>query len=130
VQLKANLHTIILFVENMATLQEFYISTLQLTVVEEIKNEWLVLQAGNCRIGLHKIGEQFTSNIKEDDKFCNNTKLVFEIDEDIYKVRESLLQKNVSMREVKQFDGYTYLLCDGEDPEGNVFQLQQKKAGL
>jgi hypothetical protein len=62
--------------------------------------------------------------------FESNTKLVFEIEENIYVMRELLLQKNVKMREVKQFDGSDYLLCDGEYPEGNVFQLQQKKAGL
>jgi len=32
------------------------------------------------------------------------------------------------MREIKTFDGYAYWLCDGQDPEGNVFQLKQSKA--
>jgi hypothetical protein len=31
------------------------------------------------------------------------------------------------MREIKTFDNYEYWLCDGEDPEGNVFQLKRKK---
>ena len=31
----------------------------------------------------------------------------------------------VSMLELKRYDGFAYLLCDGEDPEGNVFQLSQ-----
>jgi hypothetical protein len=76
------------------------------------------------------MGEQLVHSNKDMSSFESNTKLVFEIEENIYVMRELLLQKNVKMREVKQFDGSDYLLCDGEDPEGNVFQLQQKKAGL
>jgi catechol-2,3-dioxygenase len=125
-----NLHTIIIFVKDVDMLQEFYINTFQLSVVEEIKHEWVLLQAGNCKIGLHKMGEQLVHANKDMSSFESNTKLVFEIEENIYVMRELLLQKNVKMREVKQFDGSDYLLCDGEDPEGNVFQLQQKKAGL
>ena len=42
-------------------------------------------------------------------------------------LREQLLNQHVPMREIKTFDNYDYCLCDGEDPEGNVFQLKQKK---
>jgi hypothetical protein len=31
------------------------------------------------------------------------------------------------MKEIKTFDNYDYWLCDGEDLEGNVFQLKQRK---
>lgn len=29
------------------------------------------------------------------------------------------------MRELKSYPGVTGMLCDGEDPEGNVFQLAE-----
>jgi hypothetical protein len=29
------------------------------------------------------------------------------------------------MRDLKRFPGFPMLMCDGEDPEGNVFQLSQ-----
>ena len=32
------------------------------------------------------------------------------------------------MREIKTFENYDYWLCDGEDLEGNVFQLKQRKS--
>jgi hypothetical protein len=31
------------------------------------------------------------------------------------------------MQEVTTFDGYDFWLCDGKDPEGNVFQIKQRK---
>ncbi len=62
-----------------------------------------------------------------DISFDNNTKIVFEIGEDINKVREELLNQNVFMKEIKTFDNYDYWLCDGQDPEGNIFQLKQRK---
>jgi catechol-2,3-dioxygenase len=123
--MQLNLDSIILFVQNVEKLKSFYAGILNLVIVEEIKSEWLLLKAGHCNIGLHKIGEQY--NTKEEYKFDNNTKIVFEVDKDINKVREHLLSKNVPMKEVKTFDNYDYWLCDGEDPEGNVFQLKQRK---
>ncbi len=125
--MKLNLDTIILFVQNVDKLKSFYTDVLQLTVVEEFKSEWVLLQAGNAKIGLHKIGDQYTDNSAGEFKFDNNTKIVFEIEEDIHHVREELLNKHVLMREIKTFDNYDFILCDGEDPEGNIFQLKQKK---
>lgn len=125
--MKLNLNSIILFVQDVDKLKSFYAGILQLQVVEELASEWLLLQAGNCSIGLHKIGEQYTQKGHEAIKFDNNTKIVFEIDEDIHQTRERLLAQNVLLREIKTFDNYDFWLCDGEDPEGNVFQLKQRK---
>jgi catechol-2,3-dioxygenase len=125
--MKLNLETIIIFVQNVDKLKLFYVDILNLKIVEESKSEWLLLNAGNCKIGLHKIGDQYLGNSNDESKFDNNTKIIFEIEEDINKVRAHLLDKNVLLKEIKTFDNYNYWLCDGEDPEGNVFQLKQKK---
>ncbi|HJW15981.1 MAG TPA: hypothetical protein VJ499_02625 [Flavisolibacter sp.] len=125
--MQLKLHTIIIFVQNVDKLKTFYVDTLQLVIVEEIKSEWLLLQAGPCKIGLHKIGEQYLDKNKGAFKFDNNTKIVFELDEDIYKIRESLLNQKVLIKEVKTFENFNFLFCDGEDPEGNIFRLQQRK---
>jgi catechol-2,3-dioxygenase len=125
--MKLNLETIIIFVQNVDKLKLFYVNILKLEIVEEFQSEWLLLKAGNCKIGLHKIGDQYLESSKGEFKFNNNTKIVFEIEEDINKVREHLLEKNVFIKEIKTFESYNYWLCDGEDPEGNVFQLKQKK---
>ena len=125
--MKVNLETIIIFVQNVDKLKLFYVDILELEILEEWQSEWLLLNAGNCKIGLHKIGKQYLDSSNGEFKFDNNTKIVFEIEEDISEVRSRLLDKNVLLKEIKTFDNYNYWLCDGEDPEGNVFQLKQRK---
>lgn len=121
-----NLNTIILFVQNVDKLKSFYSGILKLEVAEEIKSEWLLLKAGNCSIGLHRIGEEYRDESKNEFDYESNIKIVFEMDEDINIIREELISKKVVMREIKLFEDYGYFVCDGVDPEGNVFQLKQK----
>ena len=125
--MKLKLTSIIIFVQNIEVLKDFYVSILALEIVEEYGNNWLLLKAGDCQIGLHKIGEQYLEENQEAFKFDNNTKIVFEVDEDLFALREQLIAQEVTLGEVKTFDNYDFYLCDGEDPEGNVFQLKQKK---
>jgi len=125
--MKLNLDTIILYVQDLNRLKSFYTTTFGFEIIEEYEAEWVLLNAGNAKIGLHKIGDQYLAQMKLGHKFENNTKIVFEINEDIHATRQLLLDKKVLMREVKTFDHYDYWLCDGEDPEGNMFQLKQKK---
>jgi catechol-2,3-dioxygenase len=126
--MKFNLASIIIFVQDIENLKPFYIDILQLEIIEDASPGWLLLKAGNCNIGLHKIGAGYIDDNKEQFKFDNNTKIVFEIDEDINLLRTQFLLKNVKIGEVKTFDNYDFHICDGEDPEGNVFQLKQKRA--
>lgn len=121
------LNTIIIFVKNVEKLKSFYADILGLKIVEEIKSEWLLLNAGSCNIGLHKAGSDFSESGINEYKSFSNTKIVFEIEEDILKVRDRLVKAKVKMREIKTFDNYEYIVCDGEDPEGNVFQIKQRK---
>jgi len=98
-----------------------------LALVEEIKTEWVLLKAGHCEIGLHKIGTQYLQSIETPFKSDNNTKIVFEIDEDIFSIHKILEAKNVIIKEIMSWDNYPFWICDGEDPEQNVFQLRMKK---
>ena len=125
--MRFNLDTIIFYVQNVDRLKSFYTDILKLEIIEEYNSQWTLLGAGNSKIGLHKIGDQYLDKIKDGYKFDNNAKIVFEIEEDINILRKWLLDQNVIMKEIKTFDNYDYWLCDGEDPEGNVFQLKQRK---
>lgn len=122
--MKVNLHMTMLYVQDVTALRKFYKDLFNMQVIEESPG-WVVLQAGDGRIGLHQIGEQY----KEDKpfKFDSNCKLVFDISEDLKAERSRLIAAGVNMRELKTFDNYDYWVCDGEDPEGNVFQLRQRK---
>ncbi len=126
--MKFKLETIIIFVQNVDRLKTFYVDLLKLEVIEESTPTWLLLGGGACNIGLHKIGDQYLEAGEKEFKFDNNTKIVFETDEDLHKVREELIGAGVSIGEVKTFNGYDYWLCEGEDPEGNIFQLRQLKS--
>ena len=113
------LNRIILFTPDVNLLKNFYQQHFGLQIVEETAGEWAVLKAGNCELALHKIGAGFETV----ETNITNTKLVFETDEDLMALREKLLMEGVALGEVKSFDGYPNLFCDGNDPEGNVFQL-------
>jgi len=126
-EIKFSLDTIIFYVQNVERLKHFYKETFNLEIIEEDESIWALLDAGTCKIGLHKIGEKYLKENKEEFKFDNNTKIVFEINSDINNVRAHFIDQNIVMREIKTFDNYDYWLCDGEDPEGNIFQLKQKK---
>ncbi|MEO7311927.1 MAG: VOC family protein [Chitinophagaceae bacterium] len=128
--MKLKLDSIILFVADVDKLASFYVGILGLEIVEDARPGWLLLEAGSCQLGLHKMGDQWLKDRNPQVKNETNTKMVFELDEDIFKTREWLVLQKVAMREIKSFEGYDFLLCDGKDPEGNVFQLKQRKASI
>ena len=125
--MKLALTTIIFFVQDVEKLKNFYTAHFQLEVIEEIPSEWALIKAGVCSIGLHKAGKEYLVSADEEFKAESNTKIVFEMDGDIAEMRSRLVKANVMIRELKTFPNYAFWLCDGEDPEGNVFQLKQKK---
>jgi predicted enzyme related to lactoylglutathione lyase len=119
------LNRIILFCENVETLKHFYQHFFSFPLLEEIPGEWAVLKAGPAEIAFHRMGEAYRNHTNQSFKAVTNTKLVFQLGADISAFRTQLAEKKIPMGEIKSFPGYPYLLCDGEDPEGNVFQLSQ-----
>jgi len=119
------LDRIILFGNDIKGLKGFYQSIFKLVLIEEIENEWVVFKAGLIELALHRIGSEYynDSNFKAE----RNTKLVFTITKEMASFRAELIEKGVQMKEIKSFEGIDFLFCDGEDIEGNVFQLSQKK---
>jgi len=113
---------VILFVQNVEALKNFYQKHFGFNVSEETKDQWVVLKTGNGEIALHKAGEMFEGNAGAN----NNVKLVFETDADLYQLREQLIKNDVAMREILSFGDSLNLYCDGTDLEGNVFQMMQR----
>ncbi|MGE8433920.1 VOC family protein [Chryseobacterium joostei] len=124
--MNVKLNSIILYVQNIELLKNFYVENFNLKVIEE-DHIWILMSAGVVNIGLHKIGDEYLEKIEAGYQFDNNTKLVFEIDLNIETARNELLSRNVQVREIKTFENYDFWLCDGTDPEGNVFQLKCRK---
>jgi hypothetical protein len=55
----------------------------------------------------------------------SNAKLVFTVSSDLLELRSKLEKAGVPVGAIKRYRGFPYSLCDGRDPEGNVFQLSQ-----
>jgi len=122
--MEASLYRIIIFGKDISKLKKFYCGHFGLLVTEETGDEWAVLKAGQMEIALHKIGQAYDTNTYF--KSHSNTKLVFRVTEDLALVRQQLVAQGVLLKEIVSFDGINALFCDGEDLEGNIFQLEQK----
>jgi predicted enzyme related to lactoylglutathione lyase len=118
----ASLSRVILYVQDVERLSVFYREAFDFGVVEEVAGEWAVLQAGACELALHRVGEAYRGKLPTG---ASNAKLVLTIDAPLAVTREVLLARGVPMGEIKSYPGFTGPLCDGRDPEGNVFQLSQ-----
>jgi predicted enzyme related to lactoylglutathione lyase len=114
---------LILYVHDVPTLKSFYERHFGFVTSEETGQEWAVLRAGAIELALHRAGPAFREQLRPG--AGSNVKLVFSVSSGLDALRAALLDEGVPMREPKRFDGFPYLLCDGEDPEGNMFQLMQ-----
>jgi len=113
--------SIILFVHNTDLLKQFYTTHFSFTVAEETKGEWVLLSNGVFTMGLHKAGVAHLSSTTDAN---NNCKLVFETTEDLAKLHQQLQQLQITVKPIQNWPGASYSLFDGEDPEGNVFQVR------
>jgi catechol-2,3-dioxygenase len=125
----ASLDRVILYVQDVERLATFYRDAFGLSVVEEIKGEWAVLRVGACELALHRVGEPYRVADSSDWSVDSNVKLVISVTRDLGELRAELIHKGVPMRSIKSYPGLTGPLCDGTDPEGNVFQLAQVSPG-
>jgi len=122
--MSARLARIIVYVQDVERLSDFYRQAFGFPLAQHIAGEWAVLKAGACELALHRVGPAYRDGVGRTGD-GSNAKLVFEIDGPLAETREKLLALGVVMEEIKQYPGLTGLLCDGRDPEGNVFQLAE-----
>jgi predicted enzyme related to lactoylglutathione lyase len=122
-----SLARVILYVHDVERLSAFYREAFAFEVVEVIAGEWTVLKAGPCELALHRVGAAYRG-APITGGGNSNAKLVLVVDRPIAEVREALMQRGVPMAAIKSY-GNTGPLCDGRDPEGNVFQLSEGTPG-
>jgi predicted enzyme related to lactoylglutathione lyase len=123
--MKVTLNRVILYVQDVERLATFYQQAFGLRVVEEIKGEWCVLDVGPCELALHRVGEAYRVADPASWEVESNAKLVMTVDRPLAELRAELTAKGVPMGQIKSYPGLTGPLCDGRDPEGNVFQLAE-----
>ena len=114
---------VILYVRDVTRLKEFYESHFGFRVIEEIAGEWAVLSAGEVELALHLAGRSF--RMAQPGAGQSNAKLVFTIGSGLTELRNNLEKAGVPVDGIKRYRGFPYALCDGRDPEGNVFQLSE-----
>lgn len=125
--MNASLNRIILYVQDVERLSTFYQDAFQLPVVETIKGEWAVLRVGVCELALHRVGEPYRVADASTWKVETNAKMVISVTRELKELRAELIRRGVPMGRIKSYPGLTGPLCDGTDPEGNVFQLAQSR---
>jgi len=123
--MRVALSRVILYVQDVDRLATFYQQAFGLLVVEEINGDWCVLDAGPCQLALHRVGEAYRVADPSSWEVETNAKLVMTVDRPLAELRAELTAKGVPMGKIKSYPGFTGLLCDGRDPEGNVFQLAE-----
>lgn len=125
--MNVSLTRVILYVQDVQRLADFYRDAFGLPVVEEIEGEWAVLEIGACQLALHRVGKPYRVADPSSWKVDTNAKLVMTVDRDLKELRAELIGKGVAMGRLKSYPPLTGPLCDGQDPEGNVFQLAQRE---
>lgn len=123
---KFSLERIIIFGHCVDTLKSFYVDNFHFSLIEEIKDQWIVLNAGPIEIALHKIGPGYEPEEGKEFRIESNTKLVFLTRDNLENIRKRLVDQGVVIGDIKSFEGIDSLFCDGEDPEGNIFQIEQR----
>lgn len=120
-----SINRLILYVMDVKLLKAFYLRHFEAPVIEEIEGEWVVFQYGALELGLHLAGPAYRTQSETDDGVYSNAKFVFTVPSGLPELRERLLAGGVAMHNLKRYEGFPMLFCDGEDPEGNIFQLSQ-----
>src|SRR5215211_9180579 len=98
-----SLTRVILYVQDVQRLKDFYRDTLGLPVVEEIEGEWAVLKAGACELALHRAGKPYRVADPGSWKVETNAKLVMTVDRDLDGLRAELIRKGVGMGRIKSY---------------------------
>ncbi|MFZ6754337.1 VOC family protein [Undibacterium sp. Dicai25W] len=118
-----SMNRLILYVRDVSLLKRFYQKHFSFDLVEEISDEWVVLNTGRIELAFHRVGMPWRDLPLS--RSSSNVKMVFIVKSGLPELRASLLSAGVVMGGIKRYDGFSQLMCDGEDPEGNVFQLSQ-----
>jgi predicted enzyme related to lactoylglutathione lyase len=119
------LGTTILFVKDLQRLAEFYHEGLGLPVIDApMAPGWLEFDAGGVRLALHSLPPRLARQLEITNppraREEAPLKLVFEVD-DLDAARRRLVQHGATM-----FEPRSTGVCDGLDPEGNVFSLVEQ----
>jgi extradiol dioxygenase family protein len=123
--MKAELSRIILFVDDIAKMSEFYGGVLGLEKKLGETDGWVCFSAGAADVCLHSIPAKYRQDSAEYPKREDSyVKIVFRSG-NVEKDRAELIEKGVRMKKTIRFENLEF--CDGADPEGNIFQISSRE---
>lgn len=109
------LSEVILYVEDMDEMVEFYTETIGLEIASGApEHGFVAFDTGICQLCLHAGRDGAIGPYAP--------KFVFEV-EDVVQTREVLAEKGVSVGEIREA-GPSGVVCDVTDPEGNTFSIE------
>ena len=118
----------VLYAKDLQRLVEFY-SAIACLDVQSVQNGFAILGREPSRLVIVRIPKRIADSIDistpPEPREDTPIKLVFAV-EDIASVRERAVERGGAMNAVErewEFEGAR--VCDGHDPEGNVFQIRQ-----
>jgi len=117
---------VMLYAKDIKRMVAFYRDVLGLSVLPSRYDpaEFVVLDAGSAQLCLHQIPEVIARNIDIADPAQPRSKVpvkIMYVTEDVSSMRETLTARGVPMGAVQSSPPLMY--CDGQDPEGNIFQI-------
>ena len=120
------LNRIIIFVGDVEKCAGFFRDAFGFTVVPSAypANEWIELETGGGRLAFHQAHGPAGPIHSPTGGPMNPHKIVFYA-EDVPKLRVELMGKGAKMGDLVTFGAET--VCDGEDPEGHVFQICDRR---
>lgn len=124
-----NASRVIIFAKNMEEMTSFYENVLGLSCVKtsDDTDTFVSFDAGGIQVSLHAIPADYARHIEisvpPTARANTPLKLVFHVD-DVEATRTVLNSRGANMKAVQKF-GKLHL-CDGLDPEGNIFQISNR----
>jgi catechol 2,3-dioxygenase-like lactoylglutathione lyase family enzyme len=119
---------VMVFAKDMARMSAFYRDGVGLVPVEDTRpDEWIRFDAGGVLFALHAIPAEVAKHIAISDppKRRGDTAIKFTFHvADVEAARQQLLAHGAQMSEIARHADLE--LCDGLDPEGNVFQIANR----
>jgi len=112
--MKLSIKRIIMFTRQLDAMAAFYRDVLALKQTAD-EPGWKEFAAGGCNIALHRGTSEVGSR---------PPKMVFYSD-DVAATRDALQLRGASMGKVKSGSGLD--LCEGRDPDGNPFQISNRR---
>lgn len=108
---------VIIFTNDVKRLANFYSKCFGASILSDASHEWAELSTGTCDLAFHKIDE--ASAVRD-----GWIKIVFAA-KNVAEEKAKLEKLGVRMSDVVEFGSIH--LCDGQDPDGNWFQISSRE---